>query len=174
MSMAFQLAYIVIKATHLSMIFWSICTPCMDLNSQQPHHTIHMEIHTAKVFNHTLHNLLKTFNKEQKPNWPIYLSSLMFAYNAMLHIITGNQPFKFIFSHKAPTVCDAWLRLAKYNDQYSQSKSAWVNEQHELILAVNRWALKNIRQTVKKTALHARGSPLDIPKDNLVLLRGPS
>ena len=46
-----------------------------------------------------------------------------------------------------------------------------MNEQHELILAVNRWPLKNIKQTAKKTALHVRGSPPDIPKDNLVLLR---
>ena len=72
---------------------------------------------------------------------------------------------------KAPTVCDAWLWLAKYNDQYLQSKSAWVNEQHELILAVNRRALKNIKQTASKTVLHAGGSPLNILKDNLVLLR---
>ena len=32
-------------------------------------------------------------------------------------------------------------------------------------------ALKNIKQTANKTALHTGGSPLDIPKDNLVLLR---
>ena len=76
-----------------------------------------------------------------------------------------------MFCHKAPTVCDAWLRLAQYNDQYSQSKSAWVNEQHELILAANRRALKNMKQTANKTVLHAGGSPLDIPKDDLVLLR---
>ena len=46
-----------------------------------------------------------------------------------------------------------------------------MNEQHELFLAVNRWALKNIKQTAKKTVLSVEGSPLDIPKDNLVLLR---
>ena len=46
-----------------------------------------------------------------------------------------------------------------------------MNEQHELILAANRQVLKNIKQTVNKTALHAGGSPLEIPKDNLVLLR---
>ena len=76
-----------------------------------------------------------------------------------------------MFGHKAPTVCETWLRLAKYNDQYSQRKIAWVKKEHELILAVNRWALKNIKQTAKKTALHTGGSSHDIPKDNLVLLR---
>ena len=76
-----------------------------------------------------------------------------------------------MFGHKTPTVCDAWLGLEKYNDQYLQSKSTWVNEQHELILAANRWALRNIKQTAKKTELCAGRSPLHIPKDNLVLLK---
>ena len=110
-------------------------------------------------------------NKEQTANWPLHLSSLVFAYNAMPHSVTGYQPYEIMFGHKAPTIYNASLRLAQYNDQYLQSESAWVNEQHELILAANRWALKNIKQTANKTALHAGGSPLDIPKDNLVLVR---
>ena len=117
------------------------------------------------------HDLLKTLDKEQKANWPLHLSSLMFAYNAMLHNVTGYQPYELMFGHKAPTVCNIWLGLAQYNYLYLQSKSTWVNEQHELILAVNRWALKNIKQTANKTALHAGESPLKILKDNLVLLR---
>ena len=109
---------------------------------------------TCKSFNHTLHDLLKTLDKERKPNWPLHLSSFVFAYNAILHSVIGYQPYELMFSHKAPTVCDAWPGLAKFNDQYSQSKSAWVNEQHELILVVNRHALKNINQTAKKTVLY--------------------
>ena len=46
-----------------------------------------------------------------------------------------------------------------------------MNEHHELILAVNRQALQNIKQTANKTVLCVGGSPLDMPKDNLVLLR---
>ena len=126
---------------------------------------------TCKRINHMLHDLLKTLDKEQKANWPLHLSSLVFVNNATLHSVTGYQPYHLIFCHKATTVCNIWLRLAKYNDQYSQSKSTWVNEQHELILAANRWALKNIKQTARKTVLHVGGSPLIIPKDNLVLLR---
>ena len=126
---------------------------------------------TCERFNHTLHYLLKTLDKEQKPNWPLYLLSLVFAYNAIPHSVTGYQPYELMFSHKSPTLCNALLGLAKYNDQYSQSKSAWVNEQHKLILAANRWALMNIKQTAKKTALCVGGSTLNIPKDNLVLLR---
>ena len=97
---------------------------------------------TCERFNHMVHDLLKLLDKEQKANWPMHLSSLVFAYNATAHSVTGYQPYELMFSCKAPTVCDAWLGLAKYNDQYLQSKSTWVNEQHELILAVNRQALK--------------------------------
>ena len=66
---------------------------------------------TCERFNHMLQDLLKTLDKEQKPNWPLHLSSLVFAYNAMLHSITGYQPYKLIFSHKVPTVSNACLRL---------------------------------------------------------------
>ena len=100
----------------------------------------------------------------------MHLPSLVFAYNAMPHSVTGYQPNELMFGHKAPTICNTWLGLAQYYDQYLQSKSTWVNEQHELILAANRWAMKNIKQTAIKTAFHAGGSPLEIPKDNLVLL----
>ena len=115
-----------------------------------------------------LHNLLKTVDTDQKANWPLYLSSLVFAYNATLHSITIYQPYELVFGHNAPTICDSWLGLAQYNDQYLQSKRTWVNE---LILAANWQALKNFKQTASKTALCAGGSPLDIPKNNLVLLR---
>ena len=97
---------------------------------------------TCERFNYMLHDLLKTVDKEQKSNWPLHLSSLVFAYNATLHSVTGYQSYELMFSCKAPTVCDAWLGLAKYNDQYSQCRSTRVNEQHECILAANRWALK--------------------------------
>ena len=126
---------------------------------------------TCERFNHTLHDLLKTLDKKQKANWPLHLSSLVFAYNATPHSVTGYQPYELMFGCKAPTICDAWLGLAQYNDHYLQRKSAWVNKQHELILAANRWALKNIKQTANKTVLCTGGIPLNIPKDNLVLLR---
>ena len=82
---------------------------------------------TCKRFNCTMMALLKSLSKEQKDNWLLHLPSLIFAYNAMPHDTTGYQPYELMFGHKAPTICDAWLRLADYNDNYLQSKCEWVN-----------------------------------------------
>ena len=36
----------------------------------------------CECFNRTLFGLMRMLDQEQKPNWPIYLPSLVFAYNA--------------------------------------------------------------------------------------------
>ena len=72
--------------------------------------------------------------------------------------------------HRAPTICDAWLGVANYNDTFSQSKCAWVNQQHEVILAGNRWALKRIQHSAEKSVSQVGGKALDIPLGNLVFL----
>ena len=120
--------------------------------------------------NCTLIGLLKSLPKEQKSNWPLHLSSLVFAYNAMPHDTTGYQLYELMFGHKAPTMCDSWLRLANYNDNFLQSKCTWVNQQHELILAANRWALKRMKMSAEKSVSWAGGKALNTPIGNLVLL----
>ena len=102
-------------------------------------------------FNRTMIGLLTSLSKEQKDNWPLHLPSLVFAYNAMPHSTTGYQPYELMFGRKAPTICNAWLRLAEYDDKFLQSTCEWVNQQHELILAVNRRALKRIKQSAEKS-----------------------
>ena len=95
------------------MLFWSICTPLYGVKQST---TTPYNLHgnsTYERFNHTLHDLLKTLDKEKKANWPLHLPSLVFAYNAMLHSVTGYQPYELMFGHKAPTACNAWLGLAK-------------------------------------------------------------
>ena len=114
-------------------------------------------------FNHTMIGLLTSLSKEQKDNWPLHLPSLVFAYNATPHSTTGYQPYELMFGCKAPTICDAWLRLAEYDDKFLQSKCEWVNQQHELILAANRHALKRIKQSAEKSVSQARGKDLEIP-----------
>ena len=101
--------------------------------------------------NCTLLGLLQTLPKEQMSCWPLHVPSLVFTYNAMPHSITSYQPYELMFRHKTPTICDAWLGLSHYNDQASTNKCVWLNEQHELLMSVNRWALKHIRQSVKKS-----------------------
>ena len=125
-------------------------------------------------FNHILMDLLKSLSKEQKCNCPLHLSSLIFACNAMSHSTTGYQPYELMFGCKAPTICNVWLGLANYNDNYLQSKCHWVNQQHELILAANRHALKRIKQSVKKSVSQAGEKTLDILVGNLVQTLWPS
>ena len=87
------------------------------------------------------------------------------------HIVQqGTKPYELMFGHKAPTICDAWLRLADYDDKYLQSKCEWVNQQHELILAANRHVLKRIRLSAEKSVSWAGGKDLKIPIGNLVLM----
>ena len=123
-----------------------------------------------KRLNCTSIGLLKSLSKEQKNNWPLHRPRLVFAYNAMLLDTTGYQPYKLMFGHKAPTVCNAWLGLGNYNDNFSQSKCDWVNQQQELILAVNRRALKRIKRSPEKSVSQAGEKALEIPIGNLVLL----
>ena len=53
---------------------------------------------------------------------------------------------------------------------FLQSKCAWVNQQHKLTLAANRWALKRIKHTAEKSVSQTGGKALYIPLGNLVLL----
>ena len=61
----------------------------------------------------TLQNLLKTLSKDQKPNWPEHLSTVVFAYNATPHSTTGYQPYQLMFGHKASMPCDNWSGLTQ-------------------------------------------------------------
>ena len=121
-------------------------------------------------FNCTMMGLLTSLSKAPKDNWPLYLPSLVFAYNATPHSSTGYQPYELMFGCKAPTICNAWLRLTDYDNNFLQSKCEWVNQQHELILAVNRHVLKRIKQSAEKSVSQAGGKALKIPKGNSVLL----
>ena len=123
----------------------------------------------CKRFNCTVLSLLQRLPKEQKSYWPLHVSSLVFPYNAMPHSITSYQPYELMFGHNAPMVCDAWLGLTHYNDQASTNKCVWLNKQHELLMSVNRWALKHSRHSAKKSQIRVSGKKLQIPVGNVVL-----
>ena len=88
----------------------------------------------------------------------------------MPHDTTGYQPYELMFGCKAPTICNAWLRLGSYNDKILWSKCVWVNQQHELILATDRQALKRMKTSAEKSVSQAGGKALNILIGNLVLL----
>ena len=122
-------------------------------------------------FNRTLFGLMRTLTNEQKPNWPNYLPSLVFAYNAMPHASTGLQPYKLMFGHKASMPCDNWLGLDNYKPDSFKSKTVWLNQQLNAMLHANKQALKSIKQSVQRNKNCTGGKPLDIPIGNHVLLR---
>ena len=88
----------------------------------------------------------------------------------MLQSTCRCQPYELMFGWKTPSICHVWFGMAHYNDNYIQSKCEWVNQQHVLILAANRHALKKVKQSVEKSVFQAGGKTLDVPIGNLALL----
>ena len=113
---------------------------------------------------------MRTLDQEQMPNWPIYLPSLVFTYNATPHSITGFQPYKLMFGHEAPTPCDSWLGLNNYKPDSFKSKTAWLNGQFNAILYANKQALKSIHKSIKHNKDCTGSKDLTIPVGNHVLL----
>ena len=121
-------------------------------------------------FNHTLFSLMKTLDSEQKPNWLVYLPSLVFAYNATPHALTGFQTYKLMFGHKASMPCDNWLGLDNYKPDSFKSKTVWLNQQLNTMLHANKQALKLINKSTKHNKDCTDRKELTIPVGNHVLL----
>ena len=113
---------------------------------------------------------MRSLDQGQKPNWPNYLPSLVFAYNATPHSMTGYQPYELMFGHKAPMLCNNWLGLRNYKPADFKSKTAWLNEQLNALLYANKQALKGIHKSTKHNRDHNSGKDITIPVGNHVLL----
>ena len=50
----------------------------------------------CEQFNCTLLGLLQSHPKEEKSCWPLHVPSLVFAYNALPHSVTGYQPYELM------------------------------------------------------------------------------
>ena len=72
---------------------------------------------------------MRILTEEQKPNWPTYVPSLVYAYNSTPHASTGFQSYELMFGHKAPTPCDDWLGLVQYKSDSFKSKTVWLKQQ---------------------------------------------
>ena len=112
---------------------------------------------------------MKTLDSEQKPNWSVYLPSLVFAYNATPHVSTGFQPYEVMFRHKAPTPCDNLLGLDDYKPDSFKSKTIWLNQQLNAMLHANKQALKLINKSMQHNKDCTGGKDLTIPIQNHVL-----
>ena len=121
-------------------------------------------------FNWTLFSLMKTLDNEQKPNWSVYLPSLVFTYNSTPHASTGFQPYKLMFGCKAPMACDNWLGLDNYKPDSFKSKTIWLNQQLNAMLNANKQALKLINKSTQCNKDCTGGKELTIPVGNHVLL----
>ena len=97
----------------------------------------------CKRFNRTLFSLMHSLDQEQKPNWPIYLPSLVYAYNATPHSTMGFQPYELMFGCKAPMPCDNWLGLRQYEMGSLKSKSAWLSQQLDALVAANKASIES-------------------------------
>ena len=100
-------------------------------------------------FNRTLFGVMKTLDREQKPNWLVYLPSLVYAYNATPHSTTCFQPYELMFRHKAPMPCDNWLGFNNYKQDSFKSKTAWLDQQLNAMLYANKQVLKSIHKSNK-------------------------
>ena len=114
--------------------------------------------------------LMLSLDQEQKPNWPIYLPSLVFAYNATPHSTTGLQQYELMFGHRAPMPCDNWLGLEHYEPGGFKFKTAWLGQQLDTLVNANKHALKLIDKTTKHSKACVSGKELLIPVGNHVLL----
>ena len=137
----------------------STTTPCNPRGNSQ-----------CKHFNRTLFRLMGSLDQGQKPNWPNYLPSLVFAYNATPHSTTDYQPYELMFGCKVPMPCDNWLGLNNYKPAHFKSKTAWLNEQLNALLYANKQALKGIHKSTNRNRDRNSGKYIPIPVGNHVLL----
>ena len=121
-------------------------------------------------FNRLLFGLMHTLTEEQKPNWPIYLPSLVYTYNSTPHASTGFQPYELMFGHKAPMPCDNWLGLGHYQTDSFKSKIVWLQHQLNAMMHASKHAFKLINKSTQCNKSKSSNKDYHIPIGNHVLL----
>ena len=113
---------------------------------------------------------MRLLDCEQKPDWPTYLASLVFTYNATSHSATGFQLYKLMFGCKAPMPCDNWLGLEHYKADDLKSKTTWLGQQLDALVSADKQVLKLIPKTSKHNKARVGRKELLVPVANHVLL----
>ena len=71
----------------------------------------------------------------------------------------------------APTPCDSWMGLDQYeSNDHGNIKSAWFNQQKDLIAAANKKVLQRIKEATNKDAWNSKVKPLRLHVGDLVLM----
>ena len=70
--------------------------------------------------------------------------------------------------------CNNWLGLGQYETGGLKSKSAWLSQQLDALVAANKQALKSIHKTTQRSKAHADRKSLTNLVGNYVLLRESS
>ena len=113
---------------------------------------------------------MHSLDQEQKPNWPVYLPSLVYAYNATPHRTTGFQLYELMFGHKAPMPCNNCLGIGQYETGSLKFKSAWISQQLDALVTANKQVLKSIHKTMQCSKARTGRKSLTILVGNYVLL----
>ena len=106
---------------------------------------------------------MKSLDHKQKQNCPIYLLSLVFAYNATPHSTTGFQLYELMFGCKAPMPCNNWLGLGHSKADGLKSRTAWLGKQLNALVSANKQALKLIHKTTQHNKACVSRKELLIP-----------
>ena len=112
--------------------------------------------------------------QEQTPNWPIYLPSLVYAYNVTPHSTTWFQPYELMFGCKAQMPCDNWLGPRHYKADGLKSKTAWLSQQLDSLVSAYKQALRLIHKTTQCNKACVSGKQLLILVGYHVLTLGSS
>ena len=118
-------------------------------------------------YNRTLHDLLKTLEKDKKVNWPNYIQELTAIYNCTPHSSTGFTPYQLYFGRQPRLPIDNFIPT---DNQPSTNVpiDEWVRRQQEKMETVERIAKK----AKQRKAKHDRkGKFDDLEIGNKVLVR---
>ena len=94
-------------------------------------------------FNRTMHGMLATLCREQREQWPKYLSSLTAIYNSTPHAVTGFSPHYLVFGVEPHLPMD---RFTVGTEEAAVSHHQWVKKLRDTQQEAWKAAKENIKQ----------------------------
>ena len=121
-------------------------------------------------FNRSLHNLLRTLEKEKKCRWPDHIQELTFSYNCTPHATTGYSPYFLFFGRDPILPIDNFLALP---DTTKHNTDDWVRQHQRRMQDAIKRAHSNIaKKAQQRKVRHDKTVKEDyLPVGTKVLLR---